>query len=98
MPVSMVQSWRLKKEDTQDDDGKECFQGKERENHSLWGTHKKCECARCYPMRRRSSDQRYVAYSVTLKRDEKTLMNRHVMTEKQYNTTTISRPNNDEAV
>ena len=27
-----------------------------------------------------------------LKRDEKTLMNRHVMTEKQHNTTTISRP------
>jgi hypothetical protein len=101
MPVSMVQSWRLKKEDTQKlktmidgahQRGNECFQGKERENHSLWGTHKKCECARCYPMRRRSSDQRYVAYSLTLKRDEKTLMNRHVMTEKQHNTTTISRP------
>ena len=85
MPVSMVQSWRLKKEGVG-------FQGKERENHSLWGTHKKCECARCDPMRRRSSDKRYVAYSVTLKRDEKTLMNRHVMTEKQHNTTTISRP------
>ena len=84
MPVSMVQSWRLKKEGG--------FQGKERENHSLWGTHKKCECARCYPMRRRSSDQRYVAYSLTLKRDEKTLMNRHVMNEKHHNTTTISRP------
>ena len=53
---------------------------------------KKCECARCYPMRRRSSDQRYVAYSLTLKRDEKTLMNRHVMNEKHHNTTTISRP------
>ena len=57
------------------------------------------------PMRRRSSDKRYVAYykryvaySVTLKRDESTLMNRHVMNEKQHNTTTISRPNNDEAV
>ena len=50
---------------------------------------KKCECARCYPMRRRSSDKRYVAYSVTLKRDEKTLMNRHVMSDKQHNTTTI---------
>ena len=101
MPVSMVQSWRLKKEDTQKlktmidgahQRGNECFQGKERENHSLWGTHKKCECARCYPMRRRSSDQRYVAYSLTLKRDEKTLMNRHVMNEKHHNTTTISRP------
>ena len=91
MPVSMVQSWRLKKEGVG-------FQGKEREKHSLWGTHKKCECARCDPMRRRSSDKRYVAYSVTLKRDEKTLMNRHVMNDKQHNTTTISRPNNDEAV
>ena len=50
---------------------------------------KKCECARCYPMRRRSSDKRYVAYSVTLKRDEKTLMNRHVMNDKQHNSTTI---------
>ena len=62
------------------------------------GEHKKCECDRCDPMRRRSSDKRYVAYSVTLKRDEKTLMNRHVMNDKQHNTTTIPRPNNDEAV
>ena len=91
MPVSMVQAWRLKKEGVG-------FQGKEREKHSLWGTHKKCECARCDPMRRRSSDKRYVAYSVTLKRDEKTLMNRHVMNDKQHNTTTITRPINDEAV
>ena len=71
--------------------------GKERENHSLWGMHKKCECARCYPMRRRSSDQRCVAYSLTLKRDEKTLMNRHVMTEKQQHNDDF-QTNNDEAV
>ena len=90
MPVSMVQSWRLKKEGG--------FQGKERENHSLWGTHKKCECARCYPMRRRSSDQRYVAYSLTLKRDEKTLMNRHVMNEKTSQHNDDFQTNNDEAV
>ena len=90
MPVSMVQSWRLKKEGG--------FQGKERENHSLCGTHKKCECARCYPMRRRSSDQRYVAYSLTLKRDEKTLMNRHVMNEKTSQHNDDFQTNNDEAV
>ena len=90
MPVSMVQSWRLKKEGG--------FQGKERENHSLRGTHKKCECARCYPMRRRSSDQRYVAYSLTLKRDEKTLMNRHVMNEKTSQHNDDFQTNNDEAV
>ena len=78
--------------------GNECFQGKERENHSLWGTHKKCECARCYPMRRRSSDQRYVAYSLTLKRDEKTLMNRHVMNEKTSQHNDDFQTNNDEAV
>ena len=74
------------------------FQGKERENHSLWGTHKKCECARCYPMHRRSSDQRYVAYSLTLKRDEKTLMNRHVMNEKTSQHNDDFQTNNDEAV
>ena len=90
MPVSMVQSWRLKKEGVVPGEG---------EGETLTvGNAQKCECARCDPMRRRSSDKRYVAYSVTLKRDEKTLMNRHVMNDKQHNTTTISRPNNDEAV
>ena len=59
---------------------------------------KKCECARCYPMRRRSSDQRYVAYSLTLKRDEKTLMNRHVMNEKTSQHNDDFQTNNDEAV
>ena len=70
---------------------------RERENHSLWGTHKKCECARCYPMRRRSSDQRYVPYSLTLKRDEKTLMNRHVMNEKTSQHNDDFQTNDDEA-
>ena len=97
MPVSMVQSWRLKKEDTQKlktmiKEGMSASRGR-RGRITHCGEHtKNCECARCYPMRRRSSDQRYVAYSLTLKRDEKTLMNRHVMNEKHHNTTTISRP------
>ena len=62
------------------------------------GERTKCECARCYPMRRRSSDQRYVAYSLTLKRDEKTLMNRHVMNEKTSQHNDDFQTNNDEAV
>ena len=91
MPVSMVQSWRLKKEGVVPGEG-------EGETLTVGNRTKTCECARCHPMRRRSSDKRYVAYSVTLKRDEKTLMNRHVMDDRQHNTTTITRPNNDEAV
>ena len=90
MPVSMVQSWRLKKEGVVPGEG---------EGETLTvGTHKKCECARCYPMRRRSSDQRYVAYSLTLKRDEKTLMNRQVMNKKTSQHNDNFQTNNDEAV
>ena len=65
MPVSMVQSWRLKKEGVVPGEG-------EGESLTVGKRTKKCECARCYPMRRRSSDKRYVAYSVTLKRDDNT--------------------------
>ena len=91
MPVSMVQSWRLKKEGVVPGEG-------EGETLTVGNAPKKCECARCDPMRRRSSDKRYVAYSVTLKRDEKTLMNRHVMNEKTSQHNDDFQTNNDEAV